>query len=154
MSAQIVAIADAVVAEINGTALLTPFTAAAVRSYAPSNATEDLKTLEVTVVAAEWDPAPLSRGETDNQYVIHIGIQKRIGPMAMTNDAINTACDPLMQLVQDIVDLFQRENLDVNGIAAEMVTTNRPIYSPDHIREHRVFTSIIQLTFKQTRNIG
>lgn len=152
MSAQIIAIADAVVAELNGAGLSLPFTAT--RAYAPSNESKDLGTLEVTVVPNEWNPEPLTRGETDNQYIIHIGIQKRIGPGLMSNTDINTACDPLMLLVQDIVDLFQRGNLAVGGIAAEMVTTNRPIYSPEHIREHRVFTSVVQLTFKQTRTLS
>jgi hypothetical protein len=86
-------------------------------------------------------------------YVIDIGIQKRIGEGCMTQAEIKAACDPLMLLVEEVVDLFRGRPLELApGRHASCVgLANEPIFSAPHIDDMRVFTSLVSLTFRLGR---
>lgn len=150
MSAAIVDIADAVVAVLNGASLSQSFTA--VRYYVPVHDLRDLVDLTVSVVPASLTSAILTRSNlASTDYVIHIGIQKVIGQGPMTNAQALAAVDPLMQLVQEISDLFNGKPLVGYTAADCMSVENDPIYAPQHMDQQRVFTSVLALTFNMVR---
>jgi hypothetical protein len=147
--AVMVEIAEAVLAVLNGASLSQSFVAT--RAYAPVQAQEALDTLEITVIPLEESMAQLSRRDDNFDYVVRIGIQRRIGKGAMTNDAINTACDSLLLLAEEIKDLFRSKTLEGYAAASSVDTSTLALFIPEHTDQHRVFTSIIALTFRKSR---
>lgn len=150
MSAVIVDLADAVVDKLNAASLSQLFTAE--RTYVPVHGLEQLSDLKVSVVPTGLTATTLERSTANlYEYVIDIGIQRGIGRGSMTPAEINAACDPLMLLAQEIVDLFSDKRLSTYTDAFCSDFTNTPIFHPPHIDEHRVFTSVVSLTFKLRR---
>lgn len=149
MAAAMVEIVDAVVTALNSATLSQSFTA--IRQYVPVHEIRHLVDLTVTVVPREIDPKILNRdGKNIYDYIIDVGIQKVIGQGAMTNDEINAACDPLMQLAQEIIDLFFFEVLSIASYPNPRCVdaNNVPIFAPLHLDEKRIFTSIITMNFR------
>jgi hypothetical protein len=150
MSATMTDIAEAVLTALNMSTLSQSFTAT--RSYVPVRKLEELSTLRVTVVASSLEMVLLDRsGRGQFDYVVDIGVQKNIGSGPMTEAQVVAACDPLMLLTEEIVDLFRFEALGSTG-ATCIEARNNPIFVPSHIDEKRVFTSVISLTFQVTRS--
>lgn len=154
--AVIVDIADAMIAILNDAseseALSQSFTAS--RYYVPIKDIKDLAVLWVSVVPTEINNEffIISRGIRRNfEYTVDIGIQKVIGKGRMTADQINEACDPLMLLSEEITDLFNSPSLEGYEAAKATKVENRPIYSPHHVDEYRVFTSVVSVTFAVVR---
>ncbi len=150
-AAAVLALADAVVAALNVTGLSQSFTA--VRSYVPVHKAEDMETLEVTVVARELSLASQSRGSDDFTYAVDVGVQKRVGTGNLSAAEILAATDPLVLLCEEILDRFRGQNL--TGAAGEdfkYAGAACPlVYSPEHMDQHRVFTSVLTLTYRQAR---
>jgi hypothetical protein len=150
MAAVIVEIADAVVDTLNDATLSQSFTA--VRAYVPVYARQDtegadeLADLLVTVVPRSTTLAMLSRRDDDFDYVVDIGIQQRV-------EVTNAVVDARMLLAEEVLDLFRGKRLvlvysdDPLCVAA----ANDPIYAPDHLDQHRVFTSVVSLTYRLAR---
>ena len=72
--AQIIALADAIVAELNAHAFSQSFTAE--RGYLPTFDLPDMGTLRVTVVPKEDEGGLDTRSSSAHEYAIDIGIQK------------------------------------------------------------------------------
>jgi hypothetical protein len=149
MPALIITLADAVVNALNDATLSQSFTAE--RVYVPTYAKQDeegedeLAELRVSVVPSESSMAVLSRGEDDFTYVVDIGVFKRLADMT------NALADPLMTLVEEIIDLFRSRAIR-EAMPAKLVSVeNPPVYSPDHLREHQVFASVVRLGFRKER---
>lgn len=150
MAAVILSIADAVTAALNGASMSLPFTAE--RMYVPIHEMRDLAGLKVSVVPTALEGRLIDRsGRNLYDYTIHVGIQQSIGQGAMTYAQINAACDPLMQLCEEIADLFDGKAIASTPAARCVDVKNEPIYSPLHIDEKRVFTSLITLVFRLGR---
>lgn len=147
MPASVIAVADAVVAALNGAGLSQPFTAE--RQYAPKFDIEDLDTLQVTVVPSTLTVTPLARGHDDYEYLVHVAVQKRLARTATTDAAVRSAGDALMTLVEEVVDLF-RAGGDFGG-ARWVGVENAPIYDPDHLYNKQTFTSLVGLRFRESR---
>ena len=143
MSAVIVEIAEAVVAAIEAATLSQPATVK--RAYVPVHELTDLVDLAVTVVPTSIGVTPLTRHSDDHEYTVDIGVQKRCTPD--TTDA-----DPLMLLVEEIIDLFRGKTLTGYTAAKCLRVANDPIYVPAHLDEERVFTSVVTLTFRVARD--
>lgn len=147
MAATILAIADAVTEALNAASLSLAFTAT--RVYVPTYLQDDLQDLKVQVVPAMLNGKIIDRGGRNLfDYKIYVGVQKIIGSGPMTDDEINAICDPLMQLAEEIGDVF--DGLPLAGPPAARCTdaANKPIFSPEHIDEQRLFTSLVTLTFR------
>jgi len=142
MASVVIEIADAVTAALNAASLSQTFVAE--RAYVPVHELKDLVDLKVTVVPASLSMVTLSRRDDDFDYVIDIGIQKRI---ANTTAGI----DPFMTLAEEIVDLFRGVKLTGYETALCVAAANAPIYSPQHIDEYHLFTTVISLTFRKAR---
>lgn len=133
-------IAQAVTDELNAGSFSMAFTAE--RKAAPIVKLSEMDSLHVTVVPREVESAALDRTRDSHEVKVDVAIQKRVA--SLENDAI----DPLMALVREIADLLNRRNL---GDALWKKTENKPVYSPEHLREMRQFTSVLTLTYQVTR---
>jgi hypothetical protein len=141
--AMILSIADAVVAELNGTSFSLPFMAT--RAYIPRFDLADMATLRVTVVPKGVEITRGSRGKDQHDYRVDIGVQQKFA------DEDADALDPLMGLVEQIADHFRGLVLETDPEAACVEVENGPVYAQEHMREGRLFTSILTLTFRAWR---
>jgi len=133
-------IAAAVTAALNDATLSQEFTAT--RSYSPVFELADLETLHVTVVAKERDKESATRGSTKGTYIVDVAVQQKVDPDDLPQ------CDALMALAEEIVELFFGKRLVDYEAAICTAVGNAPIYSPRHMRESRVFSSVLGLTFE------
>lgn len=142
----IVDIAEAVKDALNAATLSMAFTAE--RLYVPVYEIRSLSGLKVSVIAASSEDERLSRAASLATHRIDVGVQNRIGTGAMTESEIRAACDPLMDLAEEIADLFDGEPLAGYTQAKCTETSMRVLYLPQMIDTHRVFTSVVTLTFQ------
>ena len=126
--AEIINLAKAVVTELveYGAELL----------FVPEFELKELNKLKVVVVPAETEYKTLSRSVTEKIFKISVGILKR------TDEA---KIPDLMELSENICKQFQHKRFE-NFICFKV--ENAPIYSIEHFRERRQFTSVITLSFK------
>ena len=105
--------------------------------------------LIISVVPNRLDSILLDRGGRETRtYEIDVGIQKIVGTGAITSAELNEACDPLLNLAEEIAALFVGIRYDTSPACRCSSSKNLPIYAPDHLNENRIFTSVIRLTFK------
>ena len=142
MPANIVAIADAVTAELNGNSFSQPLTAQ--RLYLPVFDFPSMSELKVTVVPKGITTSSLDRSRDSFDYQIDIAIQKK------TPNEIEFI-DSLMLLVEEIGDHFRSNPLASYPGARCTGVENTPVYAPDHLLELRQFTSVLTLTFRLWR---
>ena len=141
--ATVLNVADAVVAELNAAALSQSVTAE--RLYVPSFDLEDLKELRVSVVPRELASTSLDRRRDFNEAMIDVAVQKKFDK----GDA--PEIDPLLDLVEEIADLFRHKRLASFPAAMWTKTQHVVLYSPEHWDSLRQFTSLLTLTFKIAR---
>jgi hypothetical protein len=142
MPANIVAIADAVTAELNGKSFSQPFTAQ--RLYLPVFDLQSMSELKVTVVPKGITTSSLDRSRDNFDYQIDVAVQKK------TPNEIEII-DSLMLLVEEIGDHFRSNPLASYPGARCTGVENTPVYAPDHLLELRQFTSVLTLTFRLWR---
>lgn len=149
MASTAIIIADAVVSALIAGPLPLPFTVE--RWYVPARRYQDLHNLGLvlSVVPMTIGGQILDRaGHYMEVYETAIGVQKLIGMGPMTNADIKDECDPLMDFVEQITEIFESEKLPDLPIA---VCTNYrvdPSYSPQFIDERKIFISVVTLTHK------
>jgi len=147
----IVQVAAAATAELNAAELSQEFTAE--RGYQPRVDLPDLAALHVTVMAKALRIAVATRAEAACEYDVDVAVQQRF--TADADEAAKRAeMDALMQLVEEIGDLFFAERLtglEEGGSAMCVATANDPIYVPEHLQELHQFTSVLTLTFRLVR---
>lgn len=152
MSAVVLQIADAMVAEINAASLEQ--TVEAQRFYVPVyDLQKDLGSLKVSVVPKEIPQVQMmTRHSDDFTYNVDVAVQQKLPATAIALPDIIAFCDPLMLLMEQIIDLFRGKPLAaVPGVEC-MGVANPFLYAPDMLDEVRVFTSIATLTFKLVRD--
>jgi len=142
MTAALLRVADAVVAEINAATLSMPVTAA--RAYAPVFDLAEMKDLHVTVVPKGLEQELGSRAGTPREIKVDVAVQKKL----QAADAAEI--DPLVGLVEEIAELFKLKRLGTYHQAIWRKTENVPIYSQEHLAELRQFTSVLTFTFRIT----
>jgi hypothetical protein len=141
--AEITDIAAALVTALN--AQSWPVTFQAERAYQPTFELKDLKTLKVTVVPKGVMITQVTREKASHDYQVDVGVQKKF----QKGDAAEL--DPLMELVQQIANLFRGQRL--NGMLAAMWIKSEinPLYSLEHMEQYRQFTSVVTFTFRVVR---
>jgi hypothetical protein len=142
MPANIVAIADAITAELNGNSFSQPFTAQ--RQYLPIYDLRSMSDLKVTVVPKGVTSSSLDRSRDNFDYQVDVGIQKKVPNQVATIDA-------LMLLVEQIGDYFRGNRLSSYPNARFMNVENSLLYAPDHLQEMLQFTSVLTLTYRLVR---
>ena len=144
----ITTIADAVVTELNGAPAGT-FAQAfiAARHYRPQFDLAELKTLRVSVVPKGIGITGLMRNANQHDVSIDVAVQKKVPP----SPADMAELDSLMLLTEQIADFFRLRRLTALPEALWTKTDNVPVYSPEHIEQKQVFTSVLTLTFRVVR---
>ena len=143
----ITAIADAVVAELNGVAAGTfsqPFTA--MRLYVPNFDLKDMKDLHVSVVPRGVELSTASRSLLQHDVQIDVAVQKKL-PADTAGDMVAT--DGLMGLTQEIADFLRA--VGRFGDAQWVKMENKPVYSSEHLEQLRQLTSVLTLTLRMLR---
>ena len=136
-------IADAVAAELNGAESGTfSETFTAERRVLPEFDLEDLADLMVSVVPKAVEITGASRSVCQYEISIDIGIQKKIGT------DLDAEVAALGTLVDEIADFLRRRTLDAMASVAWIAATNDPVYSPAHLAERRVFTSVLTVKYR------
>lgn len=146
MPALITDIADALVTELNSAAPGTfaqPFTA--VRGYRPQYDLAELKTLRVSVVPRGIGITGLMRNANQHDVAIDVAVQKKV------SEGNAAELDGLMLLTEQIADFFRLRRLAALPEALWTKTDNVPVYSPEHLEQKQVFTSVLTLTFRVVR---
>ena len=136
-------VADSVVAQLNAAQLSQPVQA--VRGYVPEYDLKEMKSLRVTVVPREVSVAAVSRDRLAYGAQVDIAVQQKFAK------GDNAEIDPLIDLVEEIADLFRLKRLDSYPAAIWANTEHRVLYSPEHWIEMRQFTSLLTLTFRIVR---
>ncbi len=140
-------IADAVVTEVNTPGSVSPLegVAVAVRQYRPRKELKDLKVLAVTVVPKAVEVGGATRGTQQFDCEIDVAVQQKLA------DDSDTAIDPLVQKVEQLIDYLSRRRLAALPEVVPVKVQNNPIYAVEHLDELRVFTSVITITYRALR---
>lgn len=140
----IVKLADALAAHINAGTFPVPVVAQ--RLFQPAFTLEDLKDLRVTVVPRTVQMAPASRDSLTLEYVLDIGVQRKLPA-----EEVDGAIDGLLDLVQAISEHVRLKRLPDFPDAAWAAMTNEPVLSTEALEQHRVFTSVLSVTYRERR---
>ncbi len=137
-------IADAVVAELAaGVAGEESFDVAfePARKVVPLFNSEDLETLQVTVVPGAIATIISTRAYSQHDVRVDVGVQKHV-------DEMEEEVAGLGELVDAIRVFLDRRPLGAMKNAHWVSTTNDPLYSSDHLLERRIFTSVLHVTYR------
>ena len=141
--AMILDIADGVASALNGEVFSKDFTA--VRAYVPSFKIHETDGLQVTVVPRGLERTSGTRSESQHDYQVDVGVQEKFEQ----GDAAEL--DPLMDLVEEIADFLGDETLDTDPLCACASVEHGALYVQEHMREGRVFTSVLTCTYRMWR---
>ncbi len=140
----IAAIADAVAAHINAGTYTRPVTA--VRVYQPAFTLEDLKDLRVSVVPRTVGISAASRDSSICECVIDVGVQQKLPP-----ENEQAEIDALLDLAEEIADRLRLTRLPGAPEAAWAGIAHEPVVSSEALEQHRVFTSVLSVTYRVRR---
>lgn len=140
MPSYTLAIADAVVAQLNSAEFSLPFVA--VRSLLPEYSIAELAELRVTVVPPRVEITRETRASQQFDVDLSIGVQKAVADIAPAT------IEPLLALAEEIAAHFDAGALGETD-ARWLRTIHDPLYIPEHLAEHRVFTSMIIVTYRR-----
>lgn len=104
--------------------------------FAPELDLKGIKEKRIIVVPSELGIKPVSRGSSEDSLKVQIGVLQKC-----TEDDI----PKLIHLVERIGRSFLNKRLEDTTC---MGVKYAPLYHPDHLRERRQFTGVIELTFK------
>ena len=135
-------VADAVAEELNAGSFSQAFTAA--RLVLPRFELKDLVELKVSVVPRTLGISGNTRAASKYAVEIVTGIQKKV-------QDIEAGTDELGLLVDEIGDFIRKRPLASAPWARWTSTQNDPVYDPGHLDQHRVFTSVLTITYTMTR---
>jgi hypothetical protein len=139
MAATILALADAVVAQLNTTSFSQPVVA--VRHYQPVFELSEMTELRVSVVPRSVASKALDRSRYSYDYKIDVAVQRKVEPTVGNLDA-------LLELVEEIADHFRAQPLVGYPQARCIEVDNEPVYAVEHLEEYRQFTSVLTLTYR------
>ena len=127
--ADIIQLAEAVAKEVEGDVM-----------FAPELDLKGIKEMRVIVVPLGLGMKPIARGASEDTLKVQIGILKKCTE------------DEIVDLVNSVITIG-RGFLDkkLAGATCTHIDYN-PLYYPEHLRERRQFTGVIELTFKAVAN--
>ena len=138
------ALADAVAEHINAGTYAQPVLA--VRTYQPAFTLEDLGQLRVSVVPRTTTVSAASRESSTYEHVLDVGVQKKL-PAEDDQPAI----DELLELTEAIGDRLRHTRLAGFPEAAWAGLAHEPVVSSESLEQHRVFTSVLSVTYRVRR---
>ena len=141
-------LAEAVVLDLNQGSFGQSF--AAERSYDPQHDLPEFESLQVTVAPKSESGEMASRSSDLYGYTLDVAVQKKLPEKS--SDAVDLAAiDGLRALVSRIGKWWLRRRPGTMPEAVCSGYANEPVYSREHLREHRLFTSVLTLTFQMER---
>ena len=106
-------------------------------SFAPQFDLADLAELKVVVVPTDFGLGVATRGAAEEEFGVEVGFLKK---------AAENELPDLVRLVSDVAGRFPGQRFcDAACTEAKF----NPLYSPEHLRERRQFTSVLALTFRR-----
>ena len=132
-------IADAVVAELAGGEFSQSFTPE--RRVLPEFELPDLKDLQVTVVPRGVEIRAATRGMSWYDVQVDVAVQRKI---ADADEDVPALCG----LVEEIADFLRGWRFVEEPSAVWVSIVNEPVYSPEHLAEKRLFTSVLTVTYR------
>jgi hypothetical protein len=139
----IIAVADALVAKLQAGTFSLPCEIA--RGYRPVVELPDLADTKVTVVPKSLSISAATRVDGFYDCAIDIGVQRKVNP----DDPAEL--DALMQLVEELGDHLRGKQLDGFAAAVWLSLQNEPVFAPEHLEQHRQFTSVLTVTYRVRR---
>ena len=123
--ADIIKLAEAVASEVEGDLM-----------FAPELDLKGIREMRVIVVPAGLGVKPISRGASEDSMKIQVVVLKKCTE------------DEVVDLVNTVITIG-RSFLDrkLAGATCTHIEYN-PLYDPNHLRERRQFTGVVELTFK------
>lgn len=140
----ITTLADAVAEHINAGTYAQPVLA--VRTYQPAFTLEDLGQLRVSVVPRTTTVSVASRESSTYEHVLDVGVQKKLPA-----EDDQAAIDELLELTEAIGDRLRHTRLAGFPEAAWAGLAHEPVVSSESLEQHRVFTSVLSVTYRVRR---
>jgi hypothetical protein len=145
VSSTVIEVADAVTLLLNGGPPFTePFLAK--RAFRSVKDLENLAALTVTVVPRDNEISTVHRGADAFECAVDVAVQQKVD----TDDS--DALDALMGLVEEIIDRLRTMGLPSMPAAIWVSIENKPVFAPEHLVEHRVFTSLLTSTYRVNKS--
>lgn len=138
MSAVFVDVAESFKDAINALTLSMAFEAT--REYVPTRDVQDVAELAVMVVPAEAEGEAAARGRVGWDVAVDVGIQKKVSA------DYGAEVDALAAFAQEIADAQALQSLAIG--ARFQGVKFLAIYVPEHLRQSRVFTSVLRFEYK------
>lgn len=144
MAAELIDVADAVAAAINGASLGAAVAAA--RAYQPTWQLDDLGdgAYRADVVPRGRSGTQEDRGRNAYDYAVDVVLHRKADPTPANLDAA-------MLVAQNIDALFRSKRLAGYDAARCVAVVNDPAFSPEILEEDRRFVSVLTLTFRVWR---
>jgi hypothetical protein len=140
MPSVIVDIADAVLEQLRAATFSLPVSLK--RDYAPAFDLKEMDGVRVTVVPEGNAMTNLDRARTNHSVSVDVAVQRKV---AGTDPA---SVDPLMHLTQEVIDaVMAARPLAAFPSASFTRAENKAIFSPAHLTEKRLFTSVVTFTY-------
>lgn len=139
----LIALADAIVASLNGGTFSISFEVE--RGYRPVVDLQTLQAVKVTVIPKSLAITAATRADGFYDCAIDVGVQRK---MDVDDPA---ALDELMKLVEEIGDHLRYRKLEGFAVAAWLALENEPVFAPEHLEQHRQFTSVLTVTYRVRR---
>ena len=136
-------VADAVRDELAAGQFSIPFKA--VRAFRHDQTLPEGKELRVSVVPNAVKVIPAARGICHYDMEIYIAVSRKI------DRATPEVIDPLLGLVEEIVDFFRLRRLAKYPGAMWLSTENKPMVSTEHLETLRQFTSLVSILYRCSR---
>ena len=136
-------VADAVRDELAAGTFSIPFKA--IRAFRHDQTLPEGKELRVSVVPNAVRVVPVSRGLCHYDMEIYIAVSRKV------DRATPEAIDPLLGLVEEIIDFFRLRRLANAPEAMWLATENKPMVSTEHLEEMKQFTSLVTNTYRLCR---
>ncbi|MFG0327780.1 MAG: hypothetical protein ACF8SC_11000 [Phycisphaerales bacterium JB037] len=140
----ITTLADAVAEHINAGTYAQPVSA--VRTYQPAFTLEELGELRVSVVPRTTTVSAASRESSTFEHVLDVGVQKKLPA-----EDDQAAIDELLELTEAIGDRLRHTRLAGFPEAAWAGLAHEPVVSSESLEQHRVFTSVLSVTYRVRR---
>jgi len=139
----LIVLADAIVASLNGATFSMTFQAE--RGYRPVVELPALQAVKVTVIPKSLAISAATRADGFYDCAIDIGVQRKVD----VDDP--ASLDELMKLVEEIGDHLRYHRLEGFTVAAWLALENEPVFAPEHLDQHRQFTSVLTVTYRVRR---
>jgi hypothetical protein len=151
MSAPIIELATEIVTLVNSALQANSQQPVAVRQYNPIVNLKEMRELRCVVYPARnLSETDLTRKLRQHEYEIQILVQAKMGPP--NTSEWNARIDDMTSLVDSIAEVFRTGDRLPLTSAYCVVCDIDPVFAAEHLDQRNVFSSVINLTFRQERS--